>query len=160
HTARDSFTNADLALLAKLPRLGHLDLSLVKTITPEGLAALLDAPALWNLSFRMSHLGPEHVAVLSQMSGLKVLTLDDNDALGDDALAMLAKLPQLKVLTLDGTSLTSGGISALAGHPALESLSLARTQVNDAIFQPLSTIPTLRELSLAKTSVTGEGVAQ
>jgi hypothetical protein len=169
-------TDSDLALLAKLPHLAHLDLSLTR-ITDHGMQQLKNAPAIVELNlYYAEQITDEGMAAVKGWKRLKrlnlrgtkitdttldhianVATLESLDVgfaqITDVGLDRLAPLENLKELVIGGNKLTDTGLQALRQLPGLTSLSLGGEQRTDSGLwsislteQGLDSIVTLKEL--------------
>ena len=126
-------TNADIALLCRLPSLRELHLD-DTTVTDSGLSRL------------------------SSLTNLQELHLE-NTAITDAGLAHLSGCTNLTYLCLDGTKLTDAGLAHLTKLTKLQHLYLNDTAVTDAGLVHLRRATNLEYLQLNNTSVTDKGIA-
>ena len=129
-----TITDAELAILTKLPRLGDLNLQHTE----------------------VSSVGLAH---LSSIKSLQKLDLGDT-LLGDDALSSLAALGHLRSLQLAGTLVDGPGLASLAGLTSLRELNLDNAPLGNAGLEHIAKIYGLEVLSLRYTNVTDEGMAR
>ena len=158
-------TGAFAAWMARLPELRHLRLYERQHL--PGLAALphperlerLDASELRGGGFAgQGELGPEDLAPLSRLSGLRELRLSLNHLTGD-ALGSLSGLGELRTLWLGGMTWNKAPLGFLRGLPALEWLILDVGPLNAAGAEALGTLGRLRRLELYRTGLGAAGVA-
>ena len=121
---------ADLELIASLPRLRELNFSL-----PSSPARKLE--------------------LLRRAKNLRSLTV--SGPFGDDALRTLANIIQLRSLTVLACRGTDNGFASLAQLEDIESLRISSTRISDAGFVDLKLLSNLKSLRLARTIV-GDGV--
>ena len=129
-----SVTDAELAILTKLPRLADLNLQHTE----------------------VSSVGLAH---LSAIKSLKKLDLGDT-LLGDEALSSLSLLTNLRSLRLAGTLVEGPGLAALAGMTNLRELNLDNAPIDNTGLDHIAKIYGLEVLSLRYTNITDEGMAR
>ncbi len=136
-TMQSEATEEQLALLAKLPLLTHLDFGPMKDLTDAGLAHL------------------------KGLTGLRTLTLSRSQKITDTGLSALAGLTKLQALFLFNlVKVTDAGLVHLKGLTGLKNLDLSQTAVTDKGLDHLQGLTGLQSLWLNMTKVTAEGVAK
>ena len=128
------------------------------TITDAELAILTKLPRLADLSLRHTEVSSIGLAHLSTVTSLQKLDLADT-LLDDAALESLRPLANLRVLHLDGTLVEGPGLAHLAGLINLRELHLDNTPVGNAGLGHAAKIYGLELLSLRYTDITDEGMA-
>src|SRR5450432_3492375 len=105
-------TDSDMPLLARMPDLQRLDLTLTR-ISDRGLRALKTAPAIEDLNlFFAEQITDEGAATVKGWKHLRRLNLRGNK-LTDTSLEFLRQMPQIEYLDLGGTQRTDSGLWAL-----------------------------------------------
>jgi hypothetical protein len=127
-------TDAELALLAALPRLRSLTLSGT---------AVTDAS----------------LNTVAGLSGLQTLLLNET-RVTDAGLVQLQRLPDLKVLSLYHTQVTDEGLAALKDVKNLQDLTLSGPRITDRGLAHLAGVRNLRHLYLSQTGVSKTGAQQ
>lgn len=151
-----NLAEADLALLAGMPRLRELRLREL----PVGdgvLTHLTGHAALETLDLsgtRVTGAGLKHLAAAR---GLKQLLLA-NTPLRDGFLASLEQFPTLETLDLSAANATAAGLSALRGLTELKVLRLRRGQLGDAAMDTIRGLASLEELDLEGTGLSDAGL--
>jgi uncharacterized protein (TIGR02996 family) len=175
-TCYDGITDADLALLANLPRLRTLGLRDLghSTLEDDSLRHLAGLPRLRDLRLHgirrlegsgLAHLaglkelrrleincclhlteGLAHLADLPALRELALITLNVTDA----GLAHIGTLVELRSLNLSsGTTITNAGLAHLAGLHQLEQLDLSGClRITSAGLAPLANLKELKHLEL------------
>jgi Leucine-rich repeat (LRR) protein len=126
-------TDSDLAELARLPNLTHLDLSLTR-ISDHGLEQLKDATASTELNLYSDELVTD--AGLSALKGWK----------------------HLKRLSVRGTKITDTTLQHLSGITSLESLDAGYAQITDVGLELLTPLTNLKELAIGGNKLTDAGL--
>jgi Leucine-rich repeat (LRR) protein len=126
-------TDSDIAELARLPNLAHLDLSLTR-ISDHGLDQLKNAPAITDLNLYFDELITD--AGLSALKGWK----------------------HLKRLSVRGTKITDTTLQHLSGVTSLESLDAGYAQITDVGLELLTPLTNLRELAIGGNKLTDAGL--
>ncbi len=124
----------DLAPLAKLERLVHLEL----TGSPIADAAL------------------RHLANSRQLRQLHI----GYTPLGDAGVAHLVPLTQLDALYAPSTRITDAGTKSIAKISGLRDLNLKSTNISDAGLFELKALVNLHDLNVAQTKVSNAGIAE
>ena len=137
---------ADLALLARLHRLEHLNLSQLDGLRDEELGCLADLPDLTTLN-------------LDQRFTLRWFARKPTRPT-DAALPAIGRLRKLRDLNLAGTRISDGGLAHLTGLADLRVLDLGETDVTDAGLVHLAGLRNLSYVNLRKTRVSAEGAAR
>jgi Leucine-rich repeat (LRR) protein len=127
-------SDGELALLAKLPKLRQLDLSMTR-ITDAGLRALRAAAELEEVNLYYAEL------------------------ITDEGLGAARGWPRLKRLNLRGTKASDNALEYLAAAPELEWLDVGFSQVTDSGLYRLAALPKLRTLVLGGNKLTETGLA-
>ena len=122
-------TDADLALLAGLPKLETIDLSLTK-VTDVGL----------------EHLKP--------LENVRHLVLDHAEYLTDSGIAHF-KHWRLETLNLRGTKVTSSVFEHINALTTLRNLDLSHTEVTDSGFEELAELTKLERLAIGGNRILG-----
>jgi Leucine-rich repeat (LRR) protein len=167
--------DADVAALAGLTQLTHLDLSGNKTLsdaaaeslagmrklqwvdvgstnmTDAGIQSLLDRPSLRHLYTFNLDLTDATARRLAQTQ-LVTLSMPNSD-ISDAGLESLGKIESLESLVLTSTRVTDAGLAALEGLPKLQHLNLSATRITDEAVERLARLTTLRTLSLSGTAI-------
>jgi hypothetical protein len=174
--------NPDLAALAGLTHLEHLDLDLApvgddglghlegltalrflrlgsKNVTDAGLAHLkgltrLEELALWTP--RITDAGLAHLAGLVQMRRLVIGSKEVSDA----GLVHLRGLTKVQTLNLSGTQVRGPGLAHLARMTDLEMLSLQDTKVTERGPKHLPTAKRLRWVNVSRTAAQVAGLGE
>jgi Leucine-rich repeat (LRR) protein len=126
-------TDSDMPLLAHMPGLTRLDLSLTR-ISDPGLRALRGAPSISDLNLSFA------------------------EQIGDDGVSALRDWKHLRRLNLRGTKITDAALETLAGVKSLESLDVGYAQLTDAGPEHLTALANLRRLSLGGNKLTAAGL--
>lgn len=126
-------TDSDMPLLAQLPHLTHLDLSLTR-ITDRGLQQLKSAPSIVDLNLYYA------------------------EQITDEGLAAIKGWKRLRRLNVRGTRITDSTLEHAASVPTLEALDVGYAQVTDVGLDHLASLTNLRELSLGGNKVTDAGL--
>jgi Leucine-rich repeat (LRR) protein len=126
-------TDSDIAELARLPNLAHLDLSLTR-ISDHGLQQLKDAPAITDLNLYYDEL------------------------ITDAGLSALKGWRHLKRLSVRGTKITDTTLQHLSGVTTLESLDAGYAQITDVGLELLTPLTNLKELAIGGNKLTDAGL--
>jgi Leucine-rich repeat (LRR) protein len=150
-------TDSDVPLLARMPDLTQLDLSLTR-ISDRGLRALRPASKIvaLNLSFA-EQIGDEGTAAIRDWKHLVRLNLRGTKVT-DATLEMLARLTTLQVLDVSDAQLTDLGLNHLTSLTNLRELSMGGNKLTDAGLQFLRQLPQLVYLDLAGVQRTDSGL--
>jgi Leucine-rich repeat (LRR) protein len=122
-------TDSDIPVLARMPDLKRLDLSLTR-ISDRGLRTLRTA------------------------QGIEELNLYFTEQLGDEGAAVLRNWKHLKRLNLRGTKITDSTLEILGSMPAIEWLDIGWAQITDTGLDHLSTLTHLRWLTMGGNKLT------
>lgn len=114
--------------------------------------------AIQYLAVGDSAVTPEGLSVISEIRGLRDLSLSRMDGLTDGHLPLVADMLALRHLNLMGTPLTDEGIAALTGMPALEEIGLQGPGITDRSAYLLSGMPSLVTFLNVQTNLTDVGV--
>jgi Leucine-rich repeat (LRR) protein len=126
-------TDSDMPLLAHMPGLTRLDLSLTR-ISDPGLRALRAAPSISDLNLSFA------------------------EQIGDDGVSALRDWKHLRRLNLRGTKITDNALETIAGLKSLESLDVGSAQLTDAGPEHLTPLANLHRLSLGGNKLTAAGL--
>jgi Leucine-rich repeat (LRR) protein len=126
-------SDSDIAALAALPALSHLDLSLTR-ISDHGLRELKGAPTITDLNLCYAEL------------------------ITDEGLLAVRGWHHLKRLNLRGTKITDMTLQHLSGMSTLESLDIGFVQVTDVGLDQLTSLPNLTELMLGGNKLSDVGL--
>ncbi len=144
---------SDLASLARLPQLRHLNLAEtdITGLSVRTLAAL----SLEHLDLSGSDV--DDLAPWQALTSLRWLSLRDT-RITDKSVKLLAPLVRLEFLDLARTRTTNAGLPALAALPALKSLNLAYADVDDSGIALLTKRTQWETLILDSTLITDKSV--
>ena len=154
--AATSVTDAELAILAKLPQLADLNLQHTE-VSSVGLAHLSSIKSLRGLDLGDTLLGDESLSSLTPLKNLHSLRLEGTLVEGP-GLAALAGLTNLRELYLDNAPLGNAGLDQIAKIYGLEVLSLRYTNVTDAGMARVGQLKNLQRLDLSSVDVTEKGL--
>lgn len=126
-------TDADLALVAALPKLETIDLSHTK-ITDVGL---------------------EH---LKRLENVRHLRLHHAEYLTDSGIAQIKGWKKLESLDLRGTKVTSRVFEHIRALTTLTALDLSHTEVTDSGFEELAELTRLERLAIGGNRILGPGL--
>jgi hypothetical protein len=147
-------TDAALAGLKKLPRVGAVELIDATKCTARGFAALKELPHLRKLVVEKAEVGPLAAGAIGACQELRQLTLT-NCGVGDDDLAAMKKLTRLEHLALaDNPRISDKGMATVKGFDRLQKLYLSQTSITDRGLAQLKPLDGLRTLSVRGTKVT------
>ena len=151
-------TDADLPLLAGLPRLNAVSLLGAK-ITDAGMDHLAASSKLRVLTLIDTNVTTAGLAHLQAAERLASLALS-GPQVTDDALLKVASLSHLDNLVLSFTDVGDGGLAHVARLKNLKSLALAFTNVTDGGIDHILQLKELKHLYLLSTDVTDAGLAR
>lgn len=154
-----TFTDAALKAIPNLERVEVLALW-DTAVTDVGIAELLRAHALVEVSITGDALSDDALRVFARLPALRSLQLHRCPGVGDDGVRHLAGCVGLRELYLKGTAVTDRGLRAIGGLPEVWSLVLDDTTVTDDGCASLAELPRLSLLSLNRTRVEGHGPAR
>jgi internalin A len=126
-------TDADMPLLAKLPHLAKLDLSLTR-ITDRGMQQLKTAP------------------------GIVELNLHYAEQITDEGMSAIKGWKKLQRLNVRGTRITDSTLEHAASVPTLTALDAGYAQVTDVGLDHLASLPNLKELAIGGNKITDAGL--
>lgn len=128
-TAAES--NADLAVLARMPKLRELVVSVGSRVGPEGLRALATSKTIEEVAYACDGpaVGIGELAAMSRLARLKLVYQTVPDA----ELARLARAPRLATLDLREAEVSEKGLAALAKSRSLKHLGLWRVAVSPKV---------------------------
>jgi hypothetical protein len=149
--------DSDLRLLAELPQLTHLDLSLTR-ITDHGLQQLKDAPGIVELNlYYAEQITDEGMAAVKGWRKLKRLNLRGTK-ITDTTLEHLANVTTLESLDAGFAQITDVGLDRLTSLPNLKELVIGGNKLTDTGLQALRQLPSLTSLSLGGAQRTDSGL--
>ncbi len=158
--AFNTVTDAQLAQLAKVPKIVRLDVQGADKLTDAGLVILKDSP---NLEFlNLSGARGLTDAALAHVKGcaqLRELRLGPSQKFGDPGLAHLAGLTGLRLLDLQNTKVTDAGLGHLKGMVNLEVLFLRNTKITGSGLASVAGMANLTQLYLEATKFQDGGLA-
>lgn len=126
-------TDADMPLLAKLPQLAKLDLSLTR-ITDRGMQQLKSAPGIVDLNLYYA------------------------EQITDEGMSAIKGWKKLQRLNVRGTRITDSTLEHAASAPSLMALDVGYAQVTDVGLDHLATLTNLKELSVGGNKITDAGL--
>ncbi|MYA79795.1 MAG: hypothetical protein F4X39_04615 [Acidobacteriia bacterium] len=126
-------TDADLALVAKLPKLETIDLSLTK----------------------ITDIGLEH---LKKLENVRHLRMHHAEYLTDGGIAQIKGWKKLDSLDLRGTKVTSRVLEHIRTLTTLTALDLSHTEVTDSGFEKLAELTRLERLAIGGNRILGPGL--
>src|SRR4051794_15682145 len=122
-------TDSDMPLLARMPDLKRLDLSLTR-ISDRGLRSLKTAPQIEELNLYFA------------------------EQISDESTAIVKSWKHLKRLNLRGTKITDSTLEFVSGVPTLESLDIGWAQITDTGLDHLTSLTSLRRLTMGGNKLT------
>lgn len=140
-----------LAEVAKLPKLNALSLrgAPLKASIADLLGVLAEAKGLRRLDLTMVRgVTDESLALLSGITTLENLSLDNCRSVTNRGLVEVAKLKNIRSVNLVSTQVDDAGLIVLANAKNLQSLSLKFTKVKGTGFTSLAALPKLASLTL------------
>jgi internalin A len=150
-------TDSDMPLLAQLPQLANLDLSMTR-ITDRGLQQLKSAPAIVELNlYYAEQITDEGLAAIKGWKRLKNLNVRGT-RITDATLEHAASVPTLEVLDVGYAQVTDVGLDHLASLTNLKELALGGNKLTDAGLQSLRYLTALTRLDLAGLQRTDSGL--
>ena len=144
------FGDGEVELLTGLPRLSNVSL-FNSLVSGEGLKTVAGIDTIRRLNLRRtSNIGPDDLAVLTELPNLEVLELLYNsNSVTDEALDHVAKLTKLRSLDLRGCSQVSdAGLLKLGTLKNLEDLKLRCVALTDKGMTVLGEMPKLKYLEV------------
>jgi internalin A len=160
-------TDSDMASLAALPNLTHLDLSLTR-ITDRGLQDLKTAPDIEDLNlYYAEFITDQGLSVVKGWKHLKHLNVRGTKA-SDSTLEFLSNMDSLESVDIAFAMVTDIGLNHLTSLPNLKELSIGGNKLTDVGLLALREMPALTSLDLSGThredsglwfvSITDEGM--
>jgi hypothetical protein len=152
--------DSDLAHLAGLRHLNHVDLMICPDITDESLVWLSRVPNLETLTLTGGQFTPSGFAHLARLRHLKSLQLvsplhsrSQPRAQGavditDADLEQIAQLTGLEELTLRSSGISDRGLARLATLTGLKKVEIASPMVTGACFEHLTSLQNLEQVTL------------
>jgi Leucine-rich repeat (LRR) protein len=126
-------TDSDMPLLAELPNLERLDLSMTR-ITDRGMQQLKKAPSIVELNLRYA------------------------EQVTDEGMAVVKNWKKIKRLNLRGTKVTDNTLEHVSGLTTLESLDVGYAEVTDVGLDRLAALTNLKELTIGGNKLTDAGL--
>lgn len=149
-------SGTQLATIAKLPSLEHLDLCSAR-ISAEGARHLGNLRSLRDLNLAHTHISDAALEGLPHLPNLEDLDLWGTDVT-DDGIRHIAGLCSLQCLRLGDTKITGAALAHLSGLTQLTHLALCRCQIDDESLLHLMRLDKLEYLDLQGTRITDAGV--
>jgi internalin A len=150
-------TDADMPLLAQLPHLAYLDLSMTR-ITDRGMQQLKSAPAIVELNlYYAEQITDEGMAAIKGWKHLKRLNVRGT-RITDSTLEHATSVPTLEALDAGYAQVTDVGLDHLASLTNLKELSIGGNKLTDAGLQSLRYLTALTHLDLTGTQRTDSGL--
>jgi Leucine-rich repeat (LRR) protein len=150
-------TDSDLPLLAQLPDLKRLDLSLTR-ISDRGLRALKTAPAIEDLNLYFAEqISDEGASVVRNWKHLKRLNLRGTK-ITDSMLEFLAAVPTIEWLDIGWAQITDTGLDRLTALTHLRWLTMGGNKLTDTALQFLRQMPQLEYLDIGGQQRTDSGL--
>lgn len=155
--SRTKVSDVGLAHLAAATNLEQLEAQGCHHLTSIGLAYLAGLKKLKDVKlggemFDDSALGP-----ISQLSGLRILGLDDTRVTN---LELLVQRPDLQRLSVVRAPITPAGLAAVAQLKQLQQLRLRGTKIDDAALAAVGQCTQLKLLDLSETTIGDDGLAR
>lgn len=150
-------SDSDMALLAALPNLSRLDLSLTR-ITDHGLQQLKAATGITDLNLCYAELITD--AGLSAVKGWKHLKRLNvrGTKVTDTTLQHLSSVTSLESLDIGYAQITDVGLDLMTSLPNLRELTIGGNKLTDVGLQPLRQLPGLTYLDLSGSQRTDSGL--
>lgn len=141
-------TETDMAALAQLPHLTHLDLSLTR-VTDQGMQQLRNAPGIVELNLYYAELVTDEG--MSALKGWKKLKrLNARGAkISDTTLEHVSGIASLEYIDVGNALVTDVGLERLVNLPNLKGLSFGGNEMGDAGLQALRQMAGLIYLDLS-----------
>jgi hypothetical protein len=154
-------TDADIKMIAGLPKLSLLALSNPDALQLDRLRILMAVPGLTRLNLFGATVNDEALAIIATASKLKDIDMREAKGFTPAGIGQLAKLLQLEHLQLDGTALGDDAFAPFANHPTVFQFDLGRsTGLTDKVLDHFGTMPKLGYLHVQKTGLTLGGFAR
>jgi Leucine-rich repeat (LRR) protein len=152
--AQTKVSDAGLAHLAKLTKLGNHDLLLLGSDASfEGVRHLF-------VDLQSRSITEALNAVCHIDKGRELLVSYDGVEFRDSELAALKSMPWLSDVYLDSRHITDAGIPHLAALPALKRLQLVRTAITDDGLGQLGQLKQLTKLNLKGSRISDKGISR
>jgi Leucine-rich repeat (LRR) protein len=150
-------TDSDMTVLAGLPALTRLDLSMTR-ITDRGLLELKTASNITDLNLYYCELvSDQGLAVLKGWQKLKRLNLRGTK-ITDSTVQSLNRLTSLEALDVGFTQVTDSGLAQLNALANLKEIAVGGDKLTDAGLQALRQMPLLTSLDVAGSQRTDSGL--
>jgi hypothetical protein len=149
-------TDADVAVLASLPKLSILRLSRTK-VTDLSARSLADSPAISHLDLCGTKLTAEGLSALTRLKTLESLAVS-NTSIEDQSISGTENWTKLVALDLGNTKVGSKALGSLAKATSIQQLNLGGTGVTNAGLRDVSKLKDLTALNLDRTKVRGVGI--
>lgn len=161
--SRSRITGTGFAALAEWKQLVNLNVGYETPITGEGLKAIAAAlPQLEQLHLGLgAKLSTEDFRAFGAFKSLRILIVNNSQAVTDDALAAMEPPPALERLDLQGVPLTAAGLARWKAPAKLTQLNLhACDALDDTAIPHLKKLTSLSELQIKATGITEAGAAE
>jgi Leucine-rich repeat (LRR) protein len=150
-------TDSDMPLLAQMPDLKRLDLSLTR-ISDRGLRTLKTAPAIEDLNLYFAEqITDEGASVVRGWKHLKRLNLRGTK-ITDATLEFLAAVPSIEWLDIGWAQITDTGLDHLTSLTHLGSLTMGGNKLTDTSLQFLRQMPQIEYLDIGGQQRTDSGL--
>ena len=154
-------TDAGLARLLALPRLGSIGMTDVLGPTDAGVARLAALPGLRSLGLHnIPGVGDLVLAAIRENHRDMEALVFDRGRVSDAGLANIAGMKDLRALNLQGTQVTDVGLANIRGLVELESLFINVEGVTDAGLGNVQDLKKLAVLMLGSSKITDAGLAR
>lgn len=159
HAEAPDVDDEELALLAKMPSLSVLALTVTKA-SGKAIEALTESKSLRHLDLSGAEgITDEGLKRLTGHAELRVLKLSDIP-LTDAIAEVITSLPKLEELSLDGTSITDATVAQLADQKSkLKSLVIGSAQITDNVIEAIARFNELETLVIKQSLITGESLS-
>lgn len=127
-------------------------------VQDSDLAALAGLTHLRHLDLRLTTIGDSGAASLSKLTELRFVNLF-RTRVGDKGIAAFYSSAQIETLLIGGTGISDEGMFSMGALPALKRLSLFDTKVSDLGLVRLTSHEKLETVLTAKSNVTAGGQA-
>jgi internalin A len=154
---KDVFNGEDLLHIKNLGNLTHL--SLYDINPDDSFANIKDLKNLTYLSLENANLKNKDLEHLKDLTGLKLLSLNEVYDTDSDGIKNIKDLINLEYLDVSYTDLTNEGVQYLGSMKKLKYLDLRDTHVSGIGLKYIENLKELRYLDLSETRVSNTGLA-
>lgn len=157
----EGLTDADIKMIAALPKLNLLGLRNPDVLRPDRLRVLMAAPGLSRVNLYGMTVTDEALAIIATASKLRNIDMRTATGFSPAGIAQLAKIPALGHLQLEDTTLGVEAFAPFASHPALFQFDLTRAKgLTDKVLDHFGAMPKLGYLHAQQTGITLAGLAR